>query len=669
MRSHFILLLFISIAIHAQTPAHIDSLLHVLESTDNDSLKVRAINQAAFYFLFNNPEKARMLLQEGKKYASANRLPYSYNQLLNTTGLYFHVLQVNDSAKFYLETALQHSRENNWPDQEEKSLNNLGMSNLNSGKFSVALEYFSAGYGLIKTNQPENFAGIGKYLSNIGLVYQELKQFNTAIDYHKQALELREKYSNANDQAISNANLGVCYKSLNITDKAIEHYSKAIELAKVANSMRMYYALHDNLGNLYLDKKDYIRALPLLLTALSAPESLGKNPKSDLSVLSNLTNIYVHLNQPQLALVYAKKGLAILDEHPELERYAPTLLKSSAQAHYMLQQPQEGQKLFERYDAIRDSVFSQQNANAIAELQVKYETEKKEQQIVVQQAQLEEQQAINQRNLFLAISLLLLLVFSVILIVFIVSRNKRKAQLMHQDQQLLVKQTQINAALASQEAERKRVARDLHDGFGQLISALRLHLDQLLDQGKDYGARDRIFEKTEHVIEEMHTELRNIAFNLMPAILIQSGLPAALKELAARLSSTGNLQVTATDFGLNGRLNELQEINLYRITQEWINNILKYNSPTKINIQLVQHEHSLTYTIEDDGKGFDREALEKSTGNGWRNIQTRLNLISGKLDLDTQPDVRGSTLIIELPTHPEPVEQAAPLSWGVKNTA
>ncbi|WKZ60453.1 MAG: sensor histidine kinase [Cyclobacteriaceae bacterium] len=668
MRSFFIFLVFISFTTHAQIPAHIDSLLHVLETTDNDSLKVRAINQAAFYFIFNNPEKAYALLQEGNTYASTNRLPYSYNQLLNTTGIYFDVLRVSDSAQFYFEKALQLSRENNWPDQEEKSLNNLGMNNLNSGRFSVALEHFSAGHELVKTNQPENFVGMGKYLSNIGLVYQELKQFNTAIDYHKQALELREKYSHANDQAISNANLGVCYIGIGNVQEAVAHYTNAIALAKAANNMRMYYSLHDNLGNLYLDQKDYARALPLFLTALSAPEHLGKNPKSDLSALSNLTNIYVQINQPQQALVYAKKGLAILDEHPELESYAPTLFKSSAQAHYLMNDPQSGQNLFDRYDAVRDSVFSQQNANAIADLQVKYETEKKEQQIALQQAQLEEQQAINQRNLLLAISLFLLLVFSVILIVFIVNRNKRKAQLMHQNQQLLVKQTQINAALASQEAERKRVARDLHDGFGQLISALRLHLDQL-DQEKDYETRDRIFEKTERVMEEMHTELRNIAFNLMPAILIQSGLPAALKELAARLSATGNLQVTASDFGLTERLNELQEINLYRITQEWINNILKYNSPTKINIQLVQHEHSLTYTLEDDGKGFDRDALEKSNGNGWRNIQTRLNLISGKLDLDTQPGVRGSTLIIELPIHPEHMEQPAPLSWGVKNTA
>lgn len=668
MRSFFIFLVFISFTTHAQIPAHIDSLLRVLETTDNDSLKVRAINQAAFYFIFNNPEKAYALLREGNTYASINRLPYSYNQLLNTTGIYFDVLRVSDSAQLYFEKALRLSRENNWPDQEEKSLNNLGMNNLNSGKFSIALEHFSAGYELVKTNQPQNYVGMGKYLSNIGLVYQELKQFNTAINYHKQALELREKHSSANDQAISNANLGVCYKGIGNVKEAVVHYTNAIELAKAANNMRMYYSLHDNLGNLYLDTKEYARALPLFLIALSAPDDLGKNPRSDLSVLGNLTSIHVQLNQPQQALVYAKKGLTILDEHPELESYAPTLFKSAAQAHYLMNDPQSGQNLFDRYDAVRDSVFSQQNANAIADLQVKYETEKKEQQIALQQAQLEEQQAINQRNLLLAISLFLLLVFSVILIVFIVNRNKRKAQLMHQNQQLLVKQTQINAALASQEAERKRVARDLHDGFGQLISALRLHLDQL-DQEKDYETRDRIFEKTERVMEEMHTELRNIAFNLMPAILIQSGLPAALKELAARLSATGNLQVTASDFGLTERLNELQEINLYRITQEWINNILKYNSPTKINIQLVQHERSLTYTLEDDGKGFDRDALEKSNGNGWRNIQTRLNLISGKLDLDTQPGVRGSTLIIELPIHPEHMEQPAPLSWGVKNTA
>src|SRR5690606_4548707 len=101
--------------------------------------------------------------------------------------------------------------------------------------------------------------------------------FNTAINYHKQALELREKHSSANDQAISNANLGVCYKGIGNVKEAVVHYTNAIELAKAANNMRMYYSLHDNLGNLYLDTKEYARALPLFLIALSAPDDLGKN--------------------------------------------------------------------------------------------------------------------------------------------------------------------------------------------------------------------------------------------------------------------------------------------------------------------------------------------------------------------------------------------------------
>ncbi|MBX2965786.1 MAG: tetratricopeptide repeat protein [Cyclobacteriaceae bacterium] len=660
--SFFILLLFATSGV-AQTPAHIDSLLQKIETTDNDSIKLRAINTAAFYFIFNNPEKAYSLLQQERLLSSPTNLGYGHCEWLNTIGIYFDVLRVSDSANYYFQAALALSQENNWPALEEKSFNNLGMNNLNNGKFSIALEHFSAGYELLKATDPTNFNGQGKYLSNIGLVYQELKQFSTAIDYHKQALALREQHSSANDQAISNGNLGVCYIGIGKVSEAVSHYTKAIELAQAANNLRMYYALHDNLGSLYFKRKDYERALPLLLTSLSAPEHLGKNPKSELSVLSNLTNIHVHLNQPQKALTYAKRGLSILDEYPELESYAPTLLKSAAQVHYLLQHTEDGHKLFERYEAVRDSVFSQQNANAIADLQVKYETEKKEQHIVLQQAQLEEQHAINQRNIFIALLLLLLLVFSVAIIVFIINRNKRKTQLMQKEQELLMKEAQISSTLASQEAERKRVAQDLHDGFGQLISALRLHLDQL-DRERDYESRHTIFSKTEQVIEQMHTELRNVTFNLMPAILINSGLPAALKELALQLSASDKVLVSANDFGVTDRLNELQEINLYRITQEWVNNALKYNSPTKIDIQLVQHEHTLTFTIEDNGQGFDAMILESSNGNGWRNIQSRLNLIHGKIELDTRPGIQGCTLIIELPLQSVTTTSATSVQLG-----
>ena len=176
------------------------------------------------------------------------------------------MLQVNDSAKFYLETALQHSRENNWPDQEEKSLNNLGMSNLNSGKFSVALEYFSAGYGLINFAGAENTWQYRAGVPELAIQYRHR---------HHNKRELREKYSNAMTRPFPTPTW-VYIKSLNITDSN-EHYSKPLNW-QGTNSMRMYMPCTITWQPLIRQERLH-SALPLLLTALSALESLAKIQK------------------------------------------------------------------------------------------------------------------------------------------------------------------------------------------------------------------------------------------------------------------------------------------------------------------------------------------------------------------------------------------------------
>ncbi|MCW5911043.1 MAG: tetratricopeptide repeat protein [Cyclobacteriaceae bacterium] len=650
-------------ASRAQRPARIDSLLSVIKTTDNDSVKVRALNAVSYYFIFNNPDTAQQLLKHSRSVSQPTAPSYSFAESLLMQGVYFEILRIRDSAQHYFKEVHQLAQQHAWYDLEERSLNNLGMSNLNGGKFDTALDFFSKGYELLQTRQPTDFLNQGKYLSNIGLVYQELRQYVKAIEYHQQALTLRKQYASANDQAISFANLGVCFKSQGDFNKAVEHYSEAIRLSKQANNMRMYYALHDNMGNSYLDNKEYSKAIPYLLTSLNIPESIGKNPKGSLSALSNLANAHVQLNQPKQALAYANQGIAILNENPELENYALTLFKSASHAEYMLQNAEAGAAYFKRYVTISDSVFSRQNANAIADLQVKYETEKKEQQIALQQAELEEHKALNQRNTIILVSLVMLLVLSVLVILLVVNRNKRKALLVQKENELLVKEAQVNAALTSQETERKRFAQDLHDGFGQLISALRLHLDHLQKEDQP-GQKASIFDKTTLVIENMHAELRNIAFNLMPAVLIHNGLPAALKELAAQLNAYEKVAVTATDFGVTQRFAEILEINLYRITQEWINNIIKYNTADKIDIQLVQHENAISFTIEDNGTGFNAEELEDSKGNGWRNIQSRLNLVQGKIRIDTRPGVRGTTLILEIPVQVSEKNRVSPVQMN-----
>ena len=93
----------------------------------------------------------------------------------------------------------------------------------------------------------------------------------------------------------------------------------------------------------------------------------------------------------------------------------------------------------------------------------------------------------------------------------------------------------------------------------------------------------------------------------------------------------------------------LQEISLYRITQEWVNNVIKYSEAKNITIQLTKDEEELNLLIEDDGMGFDKSLLTQGTGNGWKNLNSRANLIKGELELDTVVGRRGTTMIVIAP--------------------
>jgi len=141
----------------------------------------------------------------------------------------------------------------------------------------------------------------------------------------------------------------------------------------------------------------------------------------------------------------------------------------------------------------------------------------------------------------------------------------------------------------------------------------------------------------------------------MPQTLIQHGLLPALQEMALRVNQTGKISIHVNGYDIPERLNEVHEISLYRIIQEWTNNVIKYANASIVEIQLIRHEEEINITIEDNGSGFDTTKLELSKGNGWKNIKSRINLIKGDLDIDSAPQRKGTSLMIRIPVYPEVV--------------
>lgn len=223
-------------------------------------------------------------------------------------------------------------------------------------------------------------------------------------------------------------------------------------------------------------------------------------------------------------------------------------------------------------------------------------------------------------------------------------RGKLNMQLQH-NQEIM-----MNAIVKGQEDERKRFAQDLHDGFGQMISCLNLNLSSLEDiKSTETERRIGIFESSSSILEDMYVELKNICFNLMPHTLISAGVGEALIEFANRINITQKVIIHVSLFGIENRLKQVQEISIYRISQEWINNILKYSDATKINLQITKDEEEITLLIEDNGIGFDMNLLLIGKGNGWKNIASRANLIKGEVELDTVEGKKGTTFILNAP--------------------
>jgi signal transduction histidine kinase len=207
-----------------------------------------------------------------------------------------------------------------------------------------------------------------------------------------------------------------------------------------------------------------------------------------------------------------------------------------------------------------------------------------------------------------------------------------------------LRESQLQAVITSQEEERKRFAADLHDGLGQIISAVRLSLS------KENPEKD-IVDHALGLLNDMNVEIRNIAFNLMPQSLMKDGLEDALTEFAKRINRTGQIQINVKTFHLDKEMPIEQKVPLYRVCQEWVNNVIKYANCKRISVQLVQHHEELVLTIEDDGNGFNTDALTQGQGNGWKNINSRIGLIKGNIEIDSQPGRQGTTVVITVPSY------------------
>ncbi len=208
----------------------------------------------------------------------------------------------------------------------------------------------------------------------------------------------------------------------------------------------------------------------------------------------------------------------------------------------------------------------------------------------------------------------------------------------------IAQQQRTEAILQAEERERVRIARDLHDGIGQMLAAARMALGNFMAKKKEENEH---IQSSLDLLEESIKEIREISHNMMPGALTKLGLSTALKQFVNKINSLGELQIELQIIELKERLNEKIETTLYRVVQEALSNIFRHAEATKVSIELVIHEKELVLIIEDNGKGFDNQRVGKE-GIGIKNVTTRVEYLNGSVNFDSAIG-RGTSVIVEIP--------------------
>ena len=551
---------------------------------------------------------------------------------------------VSDSTIYYGERFLSYPQVDKIPMQAMLVCRWISRTYINLGTYEQSLAY--AQLGLAWAEKAGDINAIAYQLADIAIIYHDFKDYRKGVEYGKRCL------TSAVDGGADTKYKAYCLNAIGINfddwgkpDSALAYHFKVLELQPAPDSLDIKFT-YNNIGNTLMKIRQYGQAEKYLSIALH----LAKKSNDYYSLAGANTNLgQLKTKQKQFAkanaffdsaLHYATKSNSlekIRDTYFDLYTFykeSDDLLKA---IHYQ-----------DKFYTLRDSIFKTDRMKAVSELEAKYETSIKDKQILEQVTELKEREGKFNRVLLVTAFLIILIGMLIIILLLNRSRFRRKQELLEKETEIQLQEASIQAALTSQELERKRFAKDLHDGMGQLISSLRLLMGNI-ESDSTLESRVAVVTKSEKIIDEMQKEIRGIAFNLMPQTLIQHGLVPALNEMGLRITSSGKVVVSVGAFETPDRLSEVQEISLYRAIQEWVNNILKYAGATSIQIQLVGHGDELNVTIEDNGEGFDVRLLENGKGNGWRNILSRTKLLHGDVEVDSNVGRSGTILIIRIP--------------------
>lgn len=600
-----------------------DSLVSLINKS-KDSAKIDLLNKLCWEYIYNNPQKALSIAKKSKQLAQQINYLKGLADANSRIGIVFDVTGKYDSAIFYYNKSLAIAQKINNKKGIGSVYSNLGLTYWNKGELANALSFYLK--AIPEFNTIKDSTNLGNNLNNIGLVYFDLRKYKKAKQYFFKSNTYNIATKNKRAEAACYSNIGACFEDAGIVDSALHYFAKSLEIKRKINDSYGIAITLTDIGLLYKRLKNYNKAIEYFNEGLDY-KKLVNDKHGEASTLVLLADTYVDKQDKTTALAHYLKAEKIGESLNNYKLIAPIYLRISQ--NYDGINNELSFQYLKKYIVANDSLTKQVNHQNLNELSTKYETETKENEIkLLQQKNTINELAIDknkqQRNV---IALSAILVIAVLFLIYFQIRSRQRIK--QEQEKLKVEQIKLSSIIIAQEKERKRISEELHDGVGQLLSAAKLNISSL-----DNNENTKIKHALE-LVDSSCEEIRTISHHLMPHSLKKVGVVESIKEFSKKINSSEKIKIH-----VEGELNESElkdkQIHIYRILQELLNNSIKHAKASEITIQFNDEPKEIAISIEDNGIGFYKEKIEKSTGNGWTNIKSRLAIINGSLELDSK---------------------------------
>lgn len=363
------------------------------------------------------------------------------------------------------------------------------------------------------------------------------------------------------------------------------------------------------------------------------------------------------------AVTYLSKSLEFVP-YEALDEERMTTYEVLSKSHSMQDNFQEALGYSNAYSALRDSILSKERLESINDITYKYESRKKTTEIKLLEKEKEFAESKNEQQKRIMYTLLFAMGLLLLAIYYIVGFYKQKmkanriinsqrGEISHrkiQDLENKIKINSMQSMIEGQEQERERIARDLHDSLGGLLSTIKLQFGSVENKIENIQ-KEESYKKANELIDTAVKEVRVISQNLQPGALHDLGLISAITDLVNRAQSSNGPDIDFQHYDIPKKMDSMVALNIYRIIQELLNNAIKYASASEILIQLNKEEDDIVILFEDDGIGFDVETSQEK-GMGMENIQSRVNYLKGNFHVDSRHE-EGTSYMIHIKSEPE----------------